>query len=149
MESKFSWLLVFLLLAGGCMQLNKYNGDQKTDEEAIRKVLDAEQIAWNNGDLEAFMEGYWKSDSLQFMSFRGINHGWTETLEGYKKGYPDRAAMGTLSYEVMKITALSPGNYVVSAKFHLTRASGGLDGIITLIFRNIEGKWVAVYDHTS
>ena len=145
MESKFNWLLVFLLIAGGCTQFN----NQKTDEEAIRKVLDAEQIAWNNGDLEAFMEGYWKSDSLQFISFRGINHGWNETLEGYKKGYPDREAMGTLSYEVMKITALSPGNYVVSAKFHLTRTSGGLDGIITLIFQKIEGKWVAVYDHIS
>jgi len=149
MESKFKWQLVFLLLAASCSQLSKHSEDPKSEEEAIRNVLDAEQIAWNNGDLEAFMKGYWKSDSLEFISFRGISRGWEATLAGYKKGYPDRAAMGTLSYEILKITQLAPLNYVVSAKFHLTRSSGDLDGIITLIFQRIEGRWVAVYDHTS
>ncbi len=149
MESKFALILVFCLFPGGCSQFNNTSTDAKADEAAIRSILDAGQIAWNNGNLEAFMEGYWKSDSLQFMSPRGINHGWQEVLDGYKAGYPDRAAMGTLSYEVLKVTPLSHDNYVVSARFHLTRAGDGLDGMITLIFKRIDGRWVAVYDHTS
>ena len=57
------------------------------------------------------MQGYWKSDSLQFMSNRGVNHGWQEALDGYKKGYPDIAAMGTLSFELLEIRPLSQINY--------------------------------------
>ena len=149
MESKFTLLLVFCLFPAACTQPLKPVADARADEAAIRSILNAEQIAWNNGDLEAFMEGYWKSDSLQFMSPRGINHGWQEVLDGYKVGYPDRAAMGTLSYEVLKVTQLSDDNFVVSARFHLTKEVGGLDGEITLIFKRIDGRWVAIYDHTS
>lgn len=148
MQSKFILLLLALLLFN-CSQFSKPKFDVKTEEAAIRSVLDAEQIAWNNGDLEAFMEGYWKSDSLQFMSLRGINHGWQETLEGYEKGYPDRAAMGTLSFEILQVTPLSQLNFVVSGRYRLTRTSGNLEGVFTLIFKKINGKWVAIYDHTA
>ena len=83
------------------------------------------------------------------MSARGVNHGWQETLEGYKKGYPDRAAMGTLSFEILQITPLSKENFVVMGRFHLARAVGNLDGVFTLIFKKVGGKWVAIYDHTA
>ncbi len=141
--------LFWLLLLCSCTQLNKPKFDAKVEEEAIRSVLNAQQIAWNNGDLEVFMEGYWKSDSLQFMSARGVNHGWQETLEGYKKGYPDRAAMGTLSFEILQITALSQINFVVMGRFHLIRSVGNLDGVFTLIYKKVNEKWVAIYDHTA
>ena len=123
--------------------------DPKAEEAAIRAVLHTQQIAWNNGDIESFMEGYWKSDSLQFMSSRGINTGWTETLEGYKKGYPDRAAMGTLRFEILKIKPLTEIYFVVTGRYFLTRSGGNLEGVFTLIVKKIDGKWVAIYDHTA
>jgi len=144
-------LRLFLLIAvvsSGCVQFSNRALDQKADEAAIRAVMDAQQIAWNNGNLEEFMKGYWNSDSLQFMSLRGVNRGWKATLEGYKKGYPDREAMGTLSFEILQVKPISPGNYVVTGKYHLTRVIGPADGAFTLIFKYIDGKWVAVYDHT-
>jgi hypothetical protein len=100
MESKFILLLILCTLSSACELQKKPVFDPKAEEATIRAILNAEQIAWNNGDLEAFMEGYWKSDSLQFMSPRGSNHGWQRVLDEYKNAYPDRAAMGTLSYEV-------------------------------------------------
>jgi len=112
-------------------------------------VLEAEQIAWNNGDIDAFMEGYWKSDSLQFMSPRGVNHGWQETLDAYRKGYPDIKAMGSLHYEIMKVTPLSGEHFLVMGKYKVTRNTDFLEGYFTLIFKEIDGKWVAIYDHTS
>ena len=121
----------------------------KAEEAAIRAVLAAEQIAWNNGNIEVFMEGYWKSDSLQFMSNRGVNHGWQETLDGYKAGYPDRAAMGTLSFEILSVKPINEIHFLVMGRFHLVRNSNNnLDGNFTLLFKKIDGKWVAVYDHT-
>ena len=118
-----------LLIFTACTNLNKPAFDAKKEEAAIRAELDAQQIAWNNGDLEAFMQGYWKSDSLQFMSNRGVNHGWQEALNGYKKGYPDIAAMGTLSFELLEIRPLSQINFVVMGRFHLVRSVGNLDGV--------------------
>ena len=144
----------FLLLAGvllisiSCQQ-PKPVFSVKAEEAAIRAVLAAEQIAWNNGNIEVFMEGYWKSDSLQFMSNRGVNHGWQETLDGYKVGYPDRAAMGTLSFEILSVKPINEIHFLVMGRFHLVRTSNNnLDGNFTLLFKKIDGKWVAVYDHT-
>lgn len=148
MKLKFVTLLLISSIYGACSQFSKPKFDVKAEEAAILSVLRAEQIAWNNGDLETFMEGYWKSDSLQFMSSRGINHGWQETLEGYKTGYPDRAAMGTLSFDILQVTPLSTVNFLVMGRYHLSRANGNLDGVYTLIFKKINGKWMAIYDHT-
>lgn len=150
MKTSSVGLSCLLLICLSCSQLSKKpKFDARVEEEAIRSVLSAQQIAWNNGDMEAFMEGYWKSDSLQFMSKRGVNHGWQEALDAYKKGYPDRAAMGTLSFEILEIRPLSEVIFVVMGRYHLTRAVGDLDGVFTLIYKKVNGKWVAIYDHTA
>ncbi len=140
-------LFTSLLILSSCQrQIPAF--DPKVEEAAIRALIEAQQIAWNNGDIEKFMEGYWKSDSLQFMSARGINKGWQETLDGYKKGYPDRAAMGTLRFELLSLKPIDETHFLVMGKFFLTRVSNNLDGKFTLIFEKIDGRWVAIYDHT-
>src|SRR5688500_3669788 len=62
------------------------------DEAAILKVLDKQKAAWNRGDIDGFMKGYWENDSLMFVGKSGVTYGWTNTLNNYKKGYPDTAA---------------------------------------------------------
>jgi len=143
----YSLLAAVWMLAIGCQQA-KPAYDVKAEEAEVRAVLEAEQIAWNNGDLEAFMQGYWNSDSLQFVSKRGVNRGWKETLEGYQKGYPDRAAMGTLHFDILSVTPIGQTHFVVQGNYHVTRVTDSLNGIFTLIFKKIDGKWVAIYDHT-
>src|SRR5690349_11438540 len=77
------------------------------DETVIRQLLDKQTLAWNRGDLETFMETYWKSDSLMFIGKSGVTYGWTNTLNNYKKGYPDTTAMGKLSFDILLIKRLS------------------------------------------
>lgn len=122
--------------------------DVTADEAAIRQVIDAAQIAWNNGDLEGFMESYWKSDSLQFYSKRGLNHGWQEALDGYKRGYPDLSSMGTLHFDIVSVTPIGEVGFIVLGKYTVTRVDNTLEGTFTLIFKKKDGRWVAVYDHT-
>lgn len=121
---------------------------QSNEELAIRMVIENQQKAWNEGDIDRFMEGYWKSDSLQFIG-RSIRYGWNSTLEGYKKGYPDKAAMGTLQFDLWQFRKLSEDVWLVSGKYTLTREKDKPSGPFTLIFRKIEGRWLIVYDHTS
>ena len=117
-------------------------------EKQILQVLANQQKAWNAGDLESFMAGYWKSDSLQFIG-KNIRHGWQATLDGYKKGYPDKAAMGELRFDIWQTVRLADDAYLVSGKYTLIREKDQLSGPFTLIFRLKAGKWVIVYDHTS
>lgn len=111
--------------------------------------MQTQEDAWNRGDLEAFMDAYWHSDSLQFIGSRGLTYGWQQTLDNYKKGYPDRDAMGALKFTVLSIQQLSPKSAFVIGKWHLARKAGDLSGHYTLLWKKIKGKWVIVADHSS
>jgi ketosteroid isomerase-like protein len=103
-------------------------------DAAVRAVLNEQIKTWNNGDIDAFMKTYWKSDSLLFIGKGGPVHGWQTTLENYKRNYPDKAAMGTLYFDILEIRSLSQDYNFVVGKWHLARSSGDLGGYFTLLF---------------
>ncbi len=122
---------------------------QNNTAAAITKTLYAQQTSWNNGDLEDFMQPYWQNDSLMFIGKSGITYGWQHTLDNYKKGYPNKDAMGKLEFTILKITQLSSHDASVIGKWHLTRTIGDVGGYFTLLWKKINGKWVIVQDHSS
>lgn len=122
---------------------------QSRDELAIRKLLGEQTAAWNRGDIEGFMNGYWDNDSLMFIGKSGVTYGWTNTLNNYKKGYPDTAAMGKLSFTLLQVKKLSKKYFHVTGKWFLKRSIGDASGHYTLVFRKINGRWVIISDHSS
>lgn len=110
-----------------------------------------QQNAWNNSDIGEFMEGYWKSDSLTFIGKKGITNGWQQTFDNYKKGYPDKATMGKLQFDIIRIELFSKTSAQVLGKWELIRDAdkGNVGGYFTLIFKKINKRWVIVSDHTS
>lgn len=114
----------------------------------IKRVMKQQEIDWNNGDIDGFMEGYWKSDSLKFIGSRGINRGWQATLDSYKKGYPDKETMGKLQFEIIQLEALSPSVCHMIGRYTLIRKEDKPTGIFTLVWKLIDGKWVIVIDQT-
>ena len=122
---------------------------QSKDEVSIRKILDNQTKSWNRGDIEEFMNGYWKNDSLLFISKSGINWGWQKTLSRYKTSYPDTTAMGQLSYRIILVKKLSLEYYYVVGKWMLKRSIGDLNGFYNLLFRKIHGQWFIIADHSS
>ena len=122
---------------------------QSGQESVIKQILDQQTASWNKGDLNAFMQTYWKSDSLVFVGKNGVTYGWQNTLDNYKKGYPDKAAMGQLQFTIIRIEPLSSQVYNVIGKWHLTRTIGNLQGHYTLLIKKINGKWLIVQDHSS
>jgi ketosteroid isomerase-like protein len=119
------------------------------DKEAVIKVLTTQQDAWNRGDIDGFMQGYWKSDSLTFVNSTAPSYGWQTTLKHYKKSYPDKAAMGQLTFNILKVKVLDADNAFVLGGWRLKREKGALGGYFTLWFRKINGDWKIVCDHTS
>jgi hypothetical protein len=95
------------------------------------------------------MNSYWESDSLMFLGKSGVTYGWANTLKNYRKGYPDTAVMGKLSFDYIKIKRLSKKYYFVVGKWHLKRSIGDIDGYYNLLFEKINGRWAIVVDHSS
>ncbi len=119
------------------------------DETAIRNILSQQTDAWNSGDITSFMQGYWENDSLMFIGKSGVTYGWVNTLNNYKKGYPDTASMGKLSFTLIQVKKLSKKYYHVTGKWFLKRSIGDVGGHYTLLFKKINGRWVIVSDHSS
>lgn len=119
------------------------------DRQAIISVMNQQRDAWNRGDLEGFMQGYWKSDSLMFVGKTAPTYGWQNTLNNYKRGYPDKAAMGVLTFDILKVEVLDQRNAFVFGGWHVKQSAKTLEGYYTLWFKKINGKWVIVCDHTS
>lgn len=138
-------LLMFLASTiAGCQ-----SADPNQEAEKILKLMKDQEECWNNGDLECFMTGYWKSDKLVFIGKSGPKYGWKTTLENYQKSYPDSRAMGQLTFEILSIDITSANSAFVIGKWNLDRADGNLNGHYTLLWKKIDGKWVIVADHSS
>ncbi|MFC6269094.1 YybH family protein [Frigoriflavimonas asaccharolytica] len=118
-------------------------------EENILKVMANQQIAWNAGNLDQFMQGYWNSEEMMFIGKSGPNYGWQKTLDNYKKSYPTKEKMGTLSFTDQKIKMLGKDYAQVFGKWHLQRTEGDLGGIYTLIFQKFKNGWKIISDHTE
>lgn len=122
---------------------------QAKEDGQIRQLLTTQTQSWNRGDIEGFMQTYWKSDSLMFIGKTGVHFGWQETLNNYKKGYPDTTAMGKLSFDIIIVKKLSPEYYYVVGKWMLKRTIGDLSGHYDLLLRKIKGRWYIIADHSS
>ncbi len=143
MKNLFLVLLLFICTS------SIYAQTKHKDLVKVEEILNRQATDWNNGDLEAFMQGYWKSQKLKFIGSRGITYGWQSTLDNYKKGYPDKATMGTLRFEVLQAEKQSKKVITLIGKYYLTRTSKeNVEGIFLLVWRKIKGQWLIVMDQT-
>ena len=115
----------------------------------IEKVMTEQTAAWNRGDIDGFMEGYWKSEEMRFVSGNSVSMGWQAALDRYKKSYDTRAKMGELTFEDPVIVVLDKNNAYVFGRFILVRENDKPTGLFTLVFRRTKDGWKIIHDHTS
>ncbi len=142
--------LTFIVLLIGCNGLSVCQTSSDTVAvQQIKAILVEQSDAWNHGDIEGYMQGYWKSDSLLFTSGGNIRRGWQETFEKYKKSYDTKAKMGTLKFSNIEVTLLSPGSAWVFGHWELEREKDSPGGVFTLILKKFSDGWKIIHDHTS
>ena len=127
---------------------NLHAQEKNKNNSIIISHLNNQEKAWNSGDIELFMQYYWKNDSLKFISKNGITYGWQNTLNNYKKSYKTKEEMGNLSFSIQEIKQLSRKYIYVIGKWELTKTNPS-SGFFTLIWKKINNQWVIVADHTS
>jgi len=142
-------LALALSLIGQRRLIGKPAEGRDGDRQAISAVLNAQQTAWNRGDVDAFLVGYWHSPELTFSGSSGVARGWDGVLTRYKKNYPDRAAMGQLDFSDLEFRFLGPDAALVLGRWHLKRETDDLGGVFTLVWQRLPEGWKIIHDHTS
>ena len=122
---------------------------QSDDAAAILVLLNDQTAAWNRGDIEGFMNGYWYSDETEFVSSDGVSRGWLALLERYRRSYPDRKAMGHLTFSNLEVRVECPTAAYAVGEYHLQRENANPSGVFTLNFRKLPEGWRIVVDHTT
>jgi uncharacterized protein (TIGR02246 family) len=156
---RIHWALAALALAlmlgcSGTIQAQ----ERKSEEAAIRTVLEEQVTAWNRGDIPGFMASYEDSPETTFVGTSSVNKGFQPILERYKKGYATKEQMGTLTFKELDIRLLPTAGgvteyAVVTGRFHLERAAKGEatkdDGVFSLVWHKGSGGWKILLDHTA
>ena len=129
-------------------RLRRSNPDDELSD-TLENILSQQSADWNRGDLDGFMEHYWKSDDLTFSSGGRTTRGWQTTKDNYKLRYPTRERMGQLTFDGIEVTSLGDSAALMLGRWHLDRDPAPVGGNFSLIFRRIGGGWVIIHDHTS
>ena len=147
---RFCWLAAAILGVGLLFLLAHRRAEAApTAQSQIEGVLKLQQEAWNRGDVDTFLRGYWHSPDLTFSGSSGVARGWDGVLARYRKSYPDRASMGQLTFSGLEFRELGPKAYLVLGNWHLDRVSGNVGGVFSLVFQEFPDGWKIVHDHTS
>ncbi len=144
-------MVVASIMATSCQSTKPVQTTALSAEASVKQVLSEQADCWSKGDLECYMKGYWKSDSLLFVGKSGLTYGWQKTLDNYKRNYPDVTAMGKLNFDLKEMRHLSPETILVVGKWHLKRdaAKGDLQGHFSVIFKRFPDGWKIIADHSS
>lgn len=141
-----TWLLLGVIAIPPIMALAWHGA---SGEQDIRAVLEAQAAAWNKGDIDGFMRGYWESDELTFSSGGTVTRGWNATLRRYRTRYATRDKMGQLTFSDLEVRMLGDDAALVLGRWQLRRKEDAPGGIFTLVFRRMAGRWLIIHDHTS
>lgn len=137
--------ILFLIALISLTNLYSQTNEQQ-DKDEILSILDAQANAWSSYNIEEFMEGYWKNDSLKFYGASGLTYGWENTLSNYKKRYPSKEHTGTLNFKINDISKINDDAYYVMGAYFLKRSVGNANGIFMIIFKKINDEWKIIAD---
>ncbi len=146
LKTPYALLLLLLLAIYSCQAPQQKVPDYKT----IEQLLHAQTDEWNKGSIDGFMKGYWHSEELKFITQRGIRMGYDSVSNSYKRNYNTPEKMGHLTFTDLGFTTLDASGEIVQCTGHwnVTGANGSQSGMFSLLFKQIEGEWKIIVDHT-
>ena len=145
---KFVLLQIFTLLIIPLLSYSQPGPDIPKVKNEIQTILDRQKTAWNRGNIEGFMEDYWKSKNFTFQSGNNRLHGWNALLSRYEKSYSGEK-MGKLDFTDIEIKVLSNDIAYVLGRWKLAFKDSSNEGLFTIIFNRKPEGWKIIHDHTS
>ncbi len=151
MKKNLIYTFLFLLISPLCIHAKSSVTVHivKPPDNQIKMILSEQEKAWNMGNLDGFMLYYWNNEELKFVSKNGIKKGWNSVYNSYQKAYAAKGEMGTLNFSEITIHGINNKNALVTGNWKVVNQKGIQQGLFTLWFKKIDGKWLIVMDHTS
>ena len=136
--------------------------EQRAAHRDIAHLLKVQAAAWSRGDLETFTSVY--AEDCSFVSPTGLTRGRQQVLERYRRRYPDKAAMGHLTLELLEFEPVwgvdvsmvgdsRPSGVhgaSVVGRWRLTYPEGAerktAEGLTLLVLHRRGGEWKIVQD---
>ena len=141
--------IVFLFFLVLIVDISYAQHNYHVDSNTIVEIMQEQIVCWNNGNIDCFMQAYWKSDDLKFIGKSGITYGWSATLANYKKNYPDKTYMGNLKFDIIHIEKVGLNSMTTIGAWNLDREVGNIGGYFSLVWKRIDNQWLIVSDHSS
>lgn len=148
MKPVWYWLV---LLAAHCsvgFQAATVWGEEKPLADTLKDIVHKQQVAWNDGNIDGFMEAYWKSEKLTFSSRGETRRGWEKTRQKYKQSYPDKATMGRLTFSNLEVDPIGEEVAIMLGDWKIA-GDKPAEGNFSLVWKRIDGQWVIIHDHSS
>jgi uncharacterized protein (TIGR02246 family) len=145
-----TFFLVFISCAARAQDLQQLTTATREQLDVV-KVLVSQEAAWNKGDIEGFAQAYKDSPDILFVT-NSVNRGFAGIVAAYRRDFPSKAAMGTLSFSDLEVHPLDENFAVVIGKYHLERGKkdgGNAEGMFSLVLEKTDQGWKIVVDHTT
>jgi len=149
-SSIFAFVLILISCAARAQDLQQLTTATREQLDVV-KVLIAQESAWNKGDIEGFAQAYKDSPDILFVT-NSVNRGYAGMVAAYRRDFPSKAAMGTLSFSDLEVHPLDENFAVVIGKYHLERGKkdgGNAEGMFSLVMQKTDQGWKIVVDHTT
>ena len=140
------YIALLLFIFNSCAKSPQSN---ISEIDAIKKVLATQQMFWNNGDIDRFMLGFWKSEKFKFSWGNRTEYGWENALEKYKVSYPTKENMGEFIFEISDVKLTSDTTAILDGEWELIRKNDNPKGSFTYIFKKIENNWLIISDYST
>ena len=132
-----------------CLGYTQESIDTPSIKEEILGFLKHHTEAWNNADIEGYMEFYWKSNQLSFQSGSKRLYGWETLLDRYKESYFKDGHTPKLDYADLDIRIISEDYAYVLGRWRVFQKDKTLEGVYTIILRRMSEGWKIIHDHSS
>jgi uncharacterized protein (TIGR02246 family) len=144
-------IMLCLVVAAQALVAQSATDIHAKDRAAITQLIKDQQVNWNKGDVDSFMEAYWPSPDLTFSGASGVQRGFEAVRARYKKVYPDRSTMGQLDFSDLEFHFIGNDGALVLGHWHLTRDKdkGDIGGVFSLVWQRFPEGWRIIHDHTS
>ena len=117
----------------------------------VTKVVLAQEKAWNQGDLNAYLAVFKDADDTEAI-LNGPVRGFAKITAAYHATFPNKEAMGTLEQSAVEVRELGPTFALAMGHYRLLRSrkSGGeADGNFTEIFEKTEQGWKLIFSENT
>ena len=120
----------------------------------IEEMLHSSADSWNRGDLDGFLDDYWRSEALTFSGPAGITRGWDDLRTRYLESYwAPETVRDSLRFQEIEVVPLGDDHALALGQYVLFTAGGGgnvsSSGFFSLVLKNLQGEWKILHDHTS